>query len=114
MTKTRNDLIVATLELLVSDGGAGQAPAPEDVLAIENLIDGKLAELNRRDIYWNNDPDNFEDEYIDPLAIILANAAAPKFGQARNPASQATAENVLREMNSPNWLPSDVTPSEYF
>ena len=114
MTKTRNDLIIATLELLVSDGGAGQAPAPEDVQAIENIIDGKLAELNRREIYWNGDPDYFDDEYIDPLAVILANTAAPKFGQPRNPASQATAENVLREMGSPGWLPADVTQSEYF
>ncbi|MBO9099446.1 MULTISPECIES: hypothetical protein [unclassified Rhizobium] len=112
--KTRNDLIIATLELLQADGGAGQPPAPEDVMAIENIIDGKLAELNRRNIYWANDANNFDDEDIDPLAIILANTAAPKYGQARNPQSLMDAERSLREMQNSDYLSVDVTPSQYF
>ncbi|WFR98715.1 hypothetical protein [Rhizobium tumorigenes] len=112
--KTRNDLIIATLELLQADSGAGQDPAPEDVVAIESIIDGKLAELNRRNIYWANDPNGFDDEDIDPLAIILANTAAPKYGQPRNPQSLMAAENTLREMQNSDHLGVDVRPSQYF
>ncbi|PZM07584.1 hypothetical protein [Rhizobium tubonense] len=112
--KTRNDLIIATLKLLVSDGGAGQAPEPEDVVEIDNIIDGKLAELNRRQIYFANDPDNFDDEFVDPLAIILANTAAPTFGQPRNPQSQATAESTLRQMKNSNFVPGSSVETDYF
>lgn len=112
--KTRNDLIVATLALLQADGGAGQTPAPEDFTEIDGIINGKLDELNDRLLYWNNDPDEFEDKYIDPLAIILANTAAPTFGQARNPQSQAAAEGILRQMKNSTYVPGSVLPVEYF
>lgn len=112
--KSRIDLIAATLALLQADGGAGQTPAPEDVSTIDSLIEGKLAELNRRNIYWNNDPDEYEDEFVDPLAVILANTAAPNFGQPRNAASQAAAETVLRQMKPSTYVPGSVLPGEYY
>jgi hypothetical protein len=112
--KTRSDLIVAALELLQADGGAGQSPEPEDVLQIEKIIDGKLAELNRRSIYYSADGDEFDDEFVSPLAIILANEAAPKFGKPRNEDSRLGAEDLLREMRDGGWNPADVIESEYF
>lgn len=112
--KTRNDLIMAALKLLQADGGAGQSPAPEDVLEIDNIIDGKLAELNRRSIFYADDNQQFDDEFIGPLSTILANEAAPKFGQARNDVSRLSAEDLLREMGQSDWTKDDVIVSEYF
>lgn len=111
--KTRSDLIVASLELLNAIAAA-QEPSAEDVSAIDKLIDGQLSELNRRKVFSANSKTQFDDDYVDPLAIIMANAAAPSFGQPRNPASKLEAENRLREMRTSDWLPSDVIPTQYF
>ncbi|MDM9643878.1 hypothetical protein [Rhizobium sp. S163] len=112
--KKRIDLITATLKLLQADGGIGQMPEAENVEDIDGLIDGKLAELDRRGIYSAFSRDEFDDEYIDPLAIILANAAAVSYGVPKNPDSQLAAENLLRSMRESDWLPADVIPSLYF
>lgn len=111
--KTRQDLIEATLELLNAIA-AGQPPEPEDVLKIDKTIDGQLSSLNRKNIYWSADYDEFEDEMVDPLSVIIANANAPAFGQPRNPDSVLTAENTLREFRNSSWSPSDVIPSQYY
>lgn len=111
--KTRQDLIEATLDLLNAIA-AGQAPEPEDVEKVDKTIDGKLAELNRRRIYWSAETEEFDDEMIDPLAIILANTNAPAFGQPRNPASVIEAEGILREFRGSDWSPNDVIPAQYF
>jgi hypothetical protein len=112
--KTRQDLILATLKLLQADGGIGQNPAPENVQDIDGIIDGKLAELSQRQIYGANDPNEFEDEVVDPLATILANAAAPSFGQPRNDASKAAAEGVLRELKNSTYVSGSVLAVDYF
>ncbi len=112
--KTRQDLILATLKLLQADGGAGQNPAPENVQDIDSIIDGKLAELSQRQIYGANDPNEFDDVFINPLATILANEAAPSYGQARNEASNAAAENTLRQLKNSTYVPGSVLPVEYF
>lgn len=112
--KSRNDLIIATLKLLQADGGAGQAPAPENVVEIDDIIDGVLDELNDRNIYYANDPDSFDDKYVNQLAVILANTAAPTFGQERNPQSQATAEGILRQMKNSNYVPGSTLSVDYF
>lgn len=109
MTKTRRDLIVATLELL-NVVGAGQNPAQEDVDKIDGLINGKLDELEYRDIVTLPDREEFEDVYVDPLSIIMANTAAPSFGIPRNPESQMEAERTLRRIKPNTWVggPQDV------
>lgn len=111
--KTRQDLITATLELL-NVLAAGQAPEPEDVLAIDKLINGKIAELNELDIYWSADTSEFEDQYIDPLATILADMAAPSFGQPRNAESRADAIFRIRGMKPSTYVPGSVMTAEYF
>lgn len=109
MSKTRSDLILATLKLL-NIVGAGQNPAPEDVDEIESLIDGKLDYLEYRDIVTLPDRHEFEDVYIEPLSIILANQAAPTFSQPRNPDSNLMAEQMLRQIKPNTWVggPQDV------
>lgn len=111
--QTRQELIAATLTLLNAIG-SGQTPEAEDVETIDKIINGKLSELNRREIMWFDDTTKFEDEYMDPLAIILADAAAPSFGQPRNPDSRMDAETRLRQMRPTDRVDVDVTPSEYF
>ena len=110
---TRQELIEATLELL-NVIAAGQSPSAEDVVKVDKTINGKLSELNRRNIYWSAETDEFDEEVIDPLAIILANTNAPAFGQPRNPESVRQAEDTLREFRGSDWSPNDVTPSTYF
>lgn len=112
--KTRNDLILSTLKLLQADGGAGQQPEPEDVEEVDGVIDGKLAELNTRGIYYAQDLKNFEEEIVPPLSVILANEVAPRFGQPRNPESRLEAENILRTFRPSSYVAGSTIPAEYF
>lgn len=113
MPKTRNDLIVATLNLLNAIG-VGQNPAPEDIAAIEAVIDGKLDELEYREIVTLPDRQDFEDVYVDPLSIILANTAAPSFGIPRNPDSQMAAERTLRQIKPSTYVQFSNQDVEWF
>lgn len=111
--KTRQDLIEATLFLLNAIA-AGQNPEAEDVEAIDGLIDGKLSELNRQDIYYSSDTKIFEDEYVDPLATILADMAAPAFGQPRKPDSRNDAIARIQAMKPSTYVPGSVVATDYF
>lgn len=111
--KTRQDLITRTLGLLNAIA-AGQTPEAEDVQTIDDLIDGKLDELSIRDVAYFPDKDEFEDQFIDPLAIILANTAAPDFGQPRNPDSVFTAEATLQAFKPSTFVPGSTVQVDYF
>lgn len=111
--KTRNDLIVATLKLLNAIA-SGQTPEAEDVAEIEGLIEGKLDELEYREILQLGDRQEFDDVVVDPLAIILANTAAPSFGQPRNPDSQMTAERTLRSLRPNTHVDGSTLYTDYF
>lgn len=111
--KTRQDLIVATLKLLNAIA-AGQSPEAEDVGEISAIIDGKLDELSIRDVAYFPDKGQFEDFYIDPLAIILANTAAPAFGQPRNPDSVAMAEATLQAFKPSTYVPGSSMDTTYY
>lgn len=111
--KTRTDLIVATLKLL-NVLAAGQSPEPEDVDEIDGIIDGKISELNLRNIVYVVDTEEMEDELIDPLSVILANAAAPSFGQPRNEESRLIAEATLRSFKPSTYVRGSVVAVDYF
>ncbi|MDX1240364.1 hypothetical protein GOL95_09915 [Sinorhizobium medicae] len=111
--KTRAELITATL-LALNVLAAGQAPEAEDVETVDGFIDGKIAELNRRDIIFFTDTQNFEDEFVDPLATLLADEAAPSFGQARNPDSRAEAISRLYAMRPSTYVSGSVLKTDYF
>lgn len=111
--KTREDLIKRTLELLNAIA-AGQTPEAEDVQTIDELMDGKLEELSIREIAFFPDKDQFDEFYIDPLAIILANTAAPGFGQPRNPDSVFTAEAKLQAFKPSTYVPGSTMQTDYF
>ncbi|MGV2110151.1 hypothetical protein ACQZ46_02615 [Agrobacterium salinitolerans] len=111
--KTRTELIEATLKLL-NAVGAGQAPAAEDVGEIDRIIDGVIEELNDINAYTNMNRDEFEDKHVDALATILAVAAAPAFGQAKNYDSKADAVMRLRAMTPETYVSGSVLAVDYF
>lgn len=110
---TRQELITATLNLL-SLIGAGQAPANEDVETIDALIDGKILELNARGIYYSTDTKNFDQQYVDPLSTVLANTAAPLFGQPRNMDSENVAIGRIQAMKPSTYVAYSAQQTEYF
>lgn len=114
MTVLRDDLVVAALKLLQADGGAGQTPAPEDMATVDEILDGLLEALNERQIYFAQDNQQFEGWASRPLARLLANEAAPEFGQAMNDASRQAAEATLREMRQSTYVPGTTLAVDYF
>ncbi|OAP40360.1 hypothetical protein AU381_00075 [Sinorhizobium glycinis] len=111
--KTREELITATLQLL-NAVAAGQAPEAEDVETIDGLVDSAVAELNRRDIIFFTDTQEFDDEFVDPLATYLANMAAPSFGQPRNPDSVAEAIARMYAMRPSTYVSGSAQQTDYF
>jgi hypothetical protein len=111
--KTRADLIAATLTLLNAIG-AGQTPEAEDFDTIDALVDGKVRELNKQDIIFFSDTTQFEDEYVDPLATVLADMAAPSFGQPRNPSSRDDAISRMQAMKPSTYVEGTTLDVDYF
>jgi hypothetical protein len=111
--KTRSDLIVATLKKLNAIA-AGQNPAPEDVQEIEDIIDGILDELESIEVIVLADRQQFEDQVIDPLAVILANAAAPAFGQASDDSRKMASQARLRALKPSTYVSGTAVEAEYF
>jgi hypothetical protein len=111
--KTRSDLIAATLSLL-NVLAAGQSPEAEDFDAIDGIIDGKLKELSLRSIVYIPNADELDDELVDPLSIILANTAAPSFGQPRNEESRLMAEAMLRSFLPSTYVTGSTLAVDYF
>ena len=117
MAATRQDLIYRALRNL----GAlpqGQAADADTYTAVNDLIDGMLAELEARDILYVKDIDTYdlEDKYLQPLGHILAWRAAPEFGAANDQALAALAtqaEMHLRDMEAqrPRYT---VAEGQYF
>jgi hypothetical protein len=111
--KSRQDLIAAALKLL-NVLGAGQDPEAEDAVEVDNLIDGKIRELNQRDIIFFTNTQQFEDAYLDPLSVIIANQAAPLFGQPRDAEREGVAIATLYAMRPSTYVKGSVLSVDYF
>lgn len=104
LTKTRNDLVNQALRNL-GILAAGQTADTEDFEAVDDHVDGTLAQLAVRDIVTIVDDDDIPIEWMEALSVVLADAAAIEFGQAGIPTSPekpnpvGDAEALLREMN---------------
>lgn len=94
-TYTRIMLVDEALATLFSDGGTGQSPDPEDVQFVDSRVDALLGELSRRSIVTVSDPDDIDEAIFMPLAELLADYCAPKFGQQRNKATRDDAEDRI-------------------
>jgi hypothetical protein len=103
LTKTRNDLVNQALSNL-GKLAAGQTADAEDFDAVDSHVDGTLSRLAIRDIATVTDDDAIPVEWFDPIAMIVADDAAPEFGMAGVPSTGQeppvlAAENMLRELN---------------
>lgn len=112
MPRTRNDLVIEVLDLLgVSQ--VGQDPSPEDQKIVDQKIDGIISRLSRRRVVYVQNVEQIEDEFFDPLAVIIANNVGPKFGQSFDPSTDAQQEALLREMQQEPGA-DDVVRAQYF
>lgn len=99
-TYTRLMLVDEALATLFSDGGTGQSPDPEDVDFVDSRIDALLAELSARNIVTVSDPTDIDPAIFMPLAELLADYCATKFGQQRNAATRLDAEDRIQIVNT--------------
>lgn len=97
MPLTRTDLIDEVLDLL-GVTQVGQDPAAEDVEKVDQMIAPVFASLAARRIIYVQDHEAIDEEYFNPLAIIIANHVGPKFGQAYDPSTDLVQERLLRAM----------------
>lgn len=99
ITKTRTQLIeraATELGVLVS----GQTLEDEDSDTIDNLVDPLTRQLSLDSVVDIADTDAVESEYFLPLARLLANEAAPSFGQQRSEDVKMANERLLRRLSA--------------
>ena len=99
ITKTRVDLI----EQAATQLGAKTSNDPlsdEDSDTIENLVDPLVQQLSLDGVVEIGDTDQIPSEYFIALANLLANAAAPSFGQQTSPDVKFANETQLRKLSA--------------
>jgi hypothetical protein len=96
--KTREELVAEALTELFADGGSGQAPDAEDRDAVDRKVDGLIEELAARNIVTVANDAQIPTEWFGPLAELLADACAPRFGRPKSPALREDAEARLKVM----------------
>jgi hypothetical protein len=99
-TYTSAMLTAEALATLFADGGTGQSPDAEDVAFVSSRIDALLEELSARNIVTVSDADDINPGIFMPLAELLADYCAPKFGQQRNAATRLDAEDRIQIVNT--------------
>ena len=67
---------------------------------VDSRIDALLGELSGRNIVTVSDPEDINEAIFMPLAELLADYCAPKFGQQRNPAARMDAEDRIQIVNT--------------
>lgn len=97
VTKTRVDLI----ERAATELGAltsGESLSDEDSATIGDLVDPLVLQLSFDGVADVSDTDAIPSEWFLPLAKLLANVAAPSFGQQESPDVKLMQEMVLRRL----------------
>ncbi len=112
MTKTRNDLVNRALKEL-GVVGSGQTAEAEDYDEIDDAVEPVMSDLATRDIWVWGDPDQYDDDAFDHLAVLLANARARAFGVQPDEQKRRLAEARLRGLK-PTILSGQPQPIEYF
>lgn len=79
---------------------AGQTLAAEDSVDIDGRIPGLFAQLAADEICVVGDEDDIPDQWLDPLAGLLANMAASTYGKPYSPDVKEVLERQLRRMNA--------------
>jgi hypothetical protein len=112
MTKTRNELVIRALKEL-GVVGSGQTAEAEDFDEIDKAVEPVMSDLATRDIWVWGDPDQYDDDAFDHLAVLLANARARAFGAQPDEQKRLMAELRLRGLK-PTILSGRTQEIEYF
>lgn len=112
MTKTRTELVNRALKEL-GVVGAGQTASAEDFDEIDKAVEPVMSDLATRDIWVWGDPDEYDDDAFDHLAVLLANARARGFGVQPDEQKRLLAEARLRGLK-PTILSGQPQQIEYF
>lgn len=99
ITKDRTQLI----ERAATELGAlpsGQSLSTEDRNTIDNLVDPLIYQLSFDGVVNIQDADAIESQYFLALARLLANEAAPSFGQGTSAEIKAICERTLRKLSA--------------
>lgn len=110
--KSRVDLVTKALDLMgVSQ--LGQNAEPEDTDIVDAEVDGLLADLALRKIVYVADSNQLEDEWLNPIATILASRCSPTFYIPRDRDAEQAEEMRLRQLTrSP--IAHETMRSDYF
>jgi len=96
MPRTRRDLVTEALDNLGLIA-AGQVALAEDFEAVDNKVDGLIAYLETSNDVGGLTIDNIDeipDELFEPIAVLLADVSALKFGMAGVPTSPSNPNPV--------------------
>jgi hypothetical protein len=103
-------LINRTLEFLIGDTDQVGDRESEKV---RDYIPSKIAELSKRGVVQIVDSDDFPDEYLHWLAMLLASDLGPAFGKPMDPAAISMAETRLYQLTTAEFGYS-VLKADYF
>lgn len=103
-------LINRTLQFLIGD--TDQVGERETAL-VRDYIPSKIAELSIRRVVQITDSDDFPDEYLHWLAMLLASDLGPAFGKPMAPEAIALAEQRLYQLTTADFGYS-VLKADYF
>jgi hypothetical protein len=84
---------------ILTGNDPSQSPATEDIETIGEYVGPLLAQLSV-DVVSIPDSDEIPVEYFLPLARLLANVAAPRYGQAFNEDARIRDEAILRKLTA--------------
>jgi hypothetical protein len=99
-SNTRRDLIDQVLYEM-SLVAAGQAAAPEDIAQVDRAIEPAVARYQALEILGDFDFDNVPDEFLTPVAILIADTLLDQYGIPRGLEADPSSWNakVVRSKN---------------
>jgi hypothetical protein len=110
--KSRQQLVNRALEEL-GVVGAGQPASAEDYAVVNAAIESVMSDLATRDIWQWGNPDEYDEDAFEHLAVLLANAKARPFGKAPDEQVRLLAERRLRQLR-PYDLSGQAQTTDYF
>lgn len=112
LSKSRAELVTRALGKL-GVLQSGQSPEAEDVDIVDQTVDGTIADLATRSVYYVADTSEIDIAAFEWLADCLADNNAKDFGKGRDLNQRAIAETMLRSLSAagPTF---EVAQQDYF
>lgn len=104
----RDKLVRRALAILGVDGGAGQEPAAEDYIRMDEAVPSLIDDLAQREVVYIADVGDFPDAMLEWLAILLSQRRAMDFGTTMDAGAIDLSERRLRAIASarPSGVPA--------